>query len=901
MKKLFTVLLLGLFAIGQLFAQAPSIILVTDDDQDDAQYEFLMNQGFDVMKFYPGPLSAAGQDTIDMLNGADLVIVGRSPNSGDFDSPDKEVWNALTAPLIINSQWVARSSRINFFESTNAYHENDGPPVAYANVLLPADPIFDGVTLDGDSLGWCYPPHDFIGVDSAINGEVVAMYGDRSPLIVRFEAGVEFYPGSVDLPAGPRTYFGMGNDNAGWVNFFPLSKAAKQVYLNEITRMLGVPAQEAVFGVTDIRIVLITDDDLDDPQYEWLMRQGFTVQKFWPGVEGGDGSIAAAGQDTIDMLNAADLVIVGRSPNSGNFDGDDKPVWNDITAPMIVNSQYKVRSSRLNWFESTNAYHENEGPPVAYGMVSDPADPIFADVTLDGDSLGWCYPAHDFIAVDSAINGDVLVTWNTNNPLVVRFEADQEFYPGSVDMPAGPRTYFGFGNDNAGPANFFPLTREAKQVYLAEICLLAGLDAAQVPAAKFGAADYNVILITDDANDDPQYNWLMKNNIRVSKFWAGPEGGDGPISAAGQDTIDMLNAADLIIVGRSPNSGNFDSPDKEVWNALTAPMIVNSQWKVRSSRLNWFESTGAYHEDNGPERAFGVTTLPDDPAFEGVSLAGDSVPWCLPPHDFIRVDSAINGTVVATYNGNSPLLVRFEADTEFYPGSVDMPAAPRSYFGFGNDNTGWPNFFPLTMQGQQIYLNEISHLLGADWTEVVTVSSDADLDALEYDVVTATLTPAFDSDSLTYMLQLVQDSSVVDLMATPSSEFATVEGDSTIDVSNGDTLTTVIVVIAENGNQKEYEVTVYPFVSDVSVQPNEIEGPGIKLYPNPASDMIYIEAGADIRQVTVYNAVGRVVMDQTYRNNPKVDLNVGSLIPGLYMIKVNFDLDQSTMVKLLKR
>jgi hypothetical protein len=898
MKKIFTALLVMLFALSQLVAQAPSIILVTDDDQDDDQYEFLVNQGFDVEKYYPGLLSAAGQDAIDKLNAADLVIVGRSPNSGDFDGDDKPAWNNLTVPLIINSQWVARSSRINWFESGSAIHMNDSPPVAYATALIPGDPIFAGVTLDGDSLGWCFPPHDYIVVDSTISGEVVASYGGNMPLVVRFNASEEFYPGSVDMPAGPRTYFGFGNDNAGWVNFFPLTKAAKQVYLNEITRILGVPAQEAVFGPTDTWIYLITDDDLDDPQFEWLQRQGFTVQKFWPGPEGGDGSIAAAGQDTIDMLNAADLVIVGRSPNSGNFDGDDKPVWNAITAPMIVNSQYKVRSSRLNWFESTNAYHENEGPALAYGVVSAPADPIFADVTLDGDSLGWCYPAHDFIGVDSAINGEVLVSWNTNNPLVVRFEADMEFYPGSVDMPAGPRTYFGFGNDNAGPANFFPLTRDAKQVYLAEICKLTGI--AEVPEAKFGAADYNVILITDDNLDDPQYNWLQKNNIRVSKFWPGPQGGDGSIAAAGQDTIDMLNAADLVIVGRSPNSGNFDGDDKPVWNALTAPLIVNSQYKVRSSRLNWFESTNAYHMNDGPALAYGVADLPDDPVFSNVTLAGDSMAWCLPPHDFISNDSATNGTIVASFMVNNPLIARFDADVEFYPGAVDMPAGPRTYFGFGNDNGGFPNFFPLTEKAQQVYLNEISLMMGADLSVVKTVSTDANLKALEYDVVTATLTPAFHKDSLTYMLQLVQDSSVVDLMATPNDAMATVEGDSTIDVSGGDTLMTVIVVIAENGNQKEYEVTVYPFVTETSIEPTAVENLGVKMYPNPASDVIYIEAGAEIRQVTVYNAIGRVVMDQSYRNNERVQLNVGSLIPGLYMIKVDSE-ELSTMTKLLKK
>jgi ssDNA-binding replication factor A large subunit len=141
---------------------------------------------------------------------------------------------------------------------------------------------------------------------------------------------------------------------------------------------------------------------------------------------------------------------------------------------------------------------------------------------------------------------------------------------------------------------------------------------------------------------------------------------------------------------------------------------------------------------------------------------------------------------------------------------------------------------------------------------------------------------------------------VVELTAAPTDANATVVGDSTIDVSSGDTLMTVIVVTAENGGQKKYEVTVYPFVSETSVKPEEAQELGIKLFPNPASDMIYIEAEAEISQVTVFNAIGRVVLDQTYRNNQRVQLNVGSLIPGLYMIRVDSE-GQSAMVKLLKR
>lgn len=919
MKRIFTAFLVMLFACSLLSAQAPVIVLVTDADRDDAQFEFLKRQGFVVQKVWPGRLSEVGPDTIALLNAlADLVIIGRSPHSSNFQQEvDKLAWNALTVPVILNAQYVARSSRLNWFESTNAYHLNELPVVAHGVVADPSDTIFSTVTLlEGDSLAWSHAPNDFIGNDSLTNGTVLASYDGRNPLVVRFDAGVEFYPGSVDMPAGPRTYFGFGNDalNFDYPNFFNLTKEAKAVYLAEICRLVGVPVQEPVFGPEDQRIILLSDDEYDYEQHDWLMNQGFHVTKWWigemgdVGESGGDGSIAEAGQDTIDMLNAADLLIVGRSPHSRNFQqAEDKVVWNALTAPLILNGQYLARSSRLNWFESTNAYHMNDDPELAYGVVATPADPIFNAVTLmEGDSLGWSWAPNDFIGNDSATNADILVSFYDRNPLVARFDADVEFYPGAVDMPAGPRTYFGFGNDATGPSNFFPLTQDAKKVYLAEICRLTGLDV--VPEVVLTAADYNVTLITDDQYDNPQYDFLTKNGIRVTKFWhgtvgeEGSSGGDRSIAEVGQDTIDMLNAADLLIVGRSPHSRNFqDSVDRVTWNALTAPLILNGQYLARSSRLNWFESTNAYHENEEPAVAYGVTDVPDDIVFSNVALVeGDSLAWCLPPHDFIGNDSATNGDIIASFMVRNPLLARFDAGVEFYPEAVDMPAGPRTYFGMGNDATGPSNFFPLTEEAQQVYLNEISRMLGAELSEVRTVDTDASLESLEYDIVTATLDPAFDPDSMTYTLQLVQDSSVVDLMATPSSDMATVEGDSTIDVSAGDTITVDIVVTAENGAVMTYEVTVLPFIDDTGIEPESIAAAAVRLYPNPASDLLYIESDMEIKQVTVFNAIGKIVMQHSSVNNPRLQLNVGSLTPGLYMIKVDNE-DQSSMNKLLKK
>lgn len=884
MKKIATTFLIMVFALLQLHAQGNKIILVTDDDKDDAQYEWLMLQGFDVSKLWTGNLSEVGQDTIDMLNAADLVIIGRSPSSSEFESPAKEVWNALTAPLILNGQYDARSTKINWFNSTKAYHANEGPLVAYGVVSDPTDPIFAGVTLEGDSLGWCYPAHDFLEHDSVTNGDVLVSYMGNNPLVVRFAANVEFYPGSVDMPAASRTYFGFGNDKMG-VNYFPLSKEAKAVYLAEICLMTGNAVKVPVFGAADNRIVLVTDDEKDDLQYEFLMRQGFSVSKLWTGA------ISEVGQDTLDMLNAADLVIIGRSPSSSEFETPDKEVWNALTTPLILNGQYDARSSKINWFNSTKTYHANEGPAVAYGVVSDPADPIFADVTLDGDSLGWCYPAHDFLEHDSASNGTILVSYNGNNPLIARFDAGIEFYPGSVDLPAAPRTYFGFGNDKVG-VNYFPLTRDAKKVYLAEVSRMVGID---VPDIVYGAADFNITFVSDDDKDDPQVNFLMKNGIRVTELYP------GAISEAGQDTIDMLNAADLIIVGRSPSSSEFESPDKEVWNALTAPLILNGQYDARSTKINWFNSTKAYHANEEPALAYGLTGLPDDVIFSNVTLDGDSLAWCMAPHDFLEHDSVTNGTIVASWNGNNPLLARFDADMEFYPGSVDMPAAPRTYFGFGNDKMDYANYFPLTPEGQQVYLNEISRMLNADLSIVKTLDSNALLDSLKFSDETATLTPIFDPDSMNYSMQLAENgAALIEWTAMAASEYSVVKGDSAMDVSMGDTITRVFVVTAENGNSSFYKLTVYPYVDPSTAIRQELENASLKLYPNPTSDQLYIVAESGISHVSVYNTLGKLVFDQSYGNIDKVQVNVSSLITGVYLIRVNYDA-RSSMTKFIKK
>ncbi|MFC6859502.1 DUF4998 domain-containing protein [Zunongwangia atlantica] len=227
----------------------PMITFITDDSNDDEQINWLRDQGFYVSTYYNSTLSTASKEDIDMLNNADLIIIGRSGSSGDFGGDQKTYWNSLTAPLILNTQWAARSNRLNWFD-------NAGNPIAYtpgnddivnAHLPIPTDLVFNDINImENNSIPWLHTPVNLLYLNNPTNGEILAssLPGDADNenggaiLFVRFSADTEFYDGAGESAAGIRTYFGFGSDVDGTSYYFPLTEQAKQVYLNEINRML---------------------------------------------------------------------------------------------------------------------------------------------------------------------------------------------------------------------------------------------------------------------------------------------------------------------------------------------------------------------------------------------------------------------------------------------------------------------------------------------------------------------------------------------------------------------------------------------------------------------------------------------------------------------------------------
>jgi hypothetical protein len=62
----------------------------------------------------------------------------------------------------------------------------------------------------------------------------------------------------------------------------------------------------------------------------------------------------------------------------------------------------------------------------------------------------------------------------------------------------------------------------------------------------------------------------------------------------------------------------------------------------------------------------------------------------------------------------------------------------------------------------------------------------------------------------------------------------------------------------------------------------------IKMYPNPATNMLNIEALNEIENISVYNLLGQEVISKT-TNNKVVNLDIASINSGIYIIKTTID------------
>lgn len=99
--------------------------------------------------------------------------------------------------------------------------------------------------------------------------------------------------------------------------------------------------------------------------------------------------IVASAAPNVATLNTYDLVIIGRSNVSSNFQTDASAnLWNGITTPTIIMSGYLTRNSRLGFttgatVPDTFLFSDAVTDSIRL-TATNPLHPLFAGVTLDG-------------------------------------------------------------------------------------------------------------------------------------------------------------------------------------------------------------------------------------------------------------------------------------------------------------------------------------------------------------------------------------------------------------------------------------------------------------------------------------------------------------------------------------
>jgi hypothetical protein len=263
MKTSWLLVIIAGVICGSVCGQQKTIIWVSDAHDTDATtpgpddqgwVDFLTSLGFNVM--YPkgsspgtGYYQVLDAAKLAELQSADLIIMSRDVSSGGYASDDAErnQWCSITKPLILMSQYHARSGNARWFNTQDL-----DARVAYYSLraVNPEDPLFDNVLLDANNdVVWHNAAagpgsSSFIRTSNAGTGRVLAVRPDNGNiLIAEWDGGQPFYTSTPNVtPLGPRMFFSGGtqenSDNKGW-GVYNLTDAGEQIFVNALKRYLG--------------------------------------------------------------------------------------------------------------------------------------------------------------------------------------------------------------------------------------------------------------------------------------------------------------------------------------------------------------------------------------------------------------------------------------------------------------------------------------------------------------------------------------------------------------------------------------------------------------------------------------------------------------------------------------
>ena len=389
---------------------AATIIWVSDAYDDNADGEpddqpwmdLLEANGYTVdASFRNQEARNLDDDKIAAFEAADLIIVSRNSNSGDYASDATEItqWSSITTPLILQAMHIARSSRWLWVNTTTLPNLSDSS----IDIIESGHPIFAGIPDGAQITDGDVGPTTFVGITDMGNGTLLAQVeGEDATWIAEWETGVEFYSGSGQISGGPRLIFCAGTQESApdvGRGEYNLTPEGEELFLNAVRYMLGGARVQASGPVP---------------------ADGALVQDTWASLNFSPGDFAVSHDiyigENFDDVNDA-------TQDSELFRGNDTVTFIVVGFPgnpyqdgLVPGTTYYWRIDEVNEAEPNSPWKGNVWSfsiPSKSAYSPDPADEaesIDLNVTLSwtagfGAKLHYIYFGEDFDEVNNATIG----------------------------------------------------------------------------------------------------------------------------------------------------------------------------------------------------------------------------------------------------------------------------------------------------------------------------------------------------------------------------------------------------------------------------------------------------------------------------------------------------------------
>ena len=198
------------------------------------------------------------------------------------------------------------------------------------------------------------------------------------------------------------------------------------------------------------------------------------------------------------------------------------------------------------------------------------------------------------------------------------------------------------------------------------------------------------------------------------------------------EQLDLAETFDLLIVGRTTNSGDYNDPLG--WNSITKPIILTTAYLSRNNRWFWFNSANLIGVSGGRSGAPGFQPeIADHPIFAGLTPDADGLVYPLDPaigcgntslpnwddvgDDGMLIATTVNPDSMGAVPG-AVGIAYWPADAGFFPETDQFAAAPRLFFPCGTQEDAGvcpqQGEYNLTEDGAKMFVNAVNFMLGKE-------------------------------------------------------------------------------------------------------------------------------------------------------------------------------------------